>query len=168
MGFWISNETMEPVKVKAKISVKKMDFQVLEEKKVELTVPALSAQCLFEKDYGELVRGREDEVFLVSEYEYASARKEYHKKEFETFVPIKYLKLRDPGFAVSAKPDGSVVLSARSFVPYCMLEGIVEDTVWSENVTAVTDSRPMILKPEKGTQAPKGGVRIYDVYHTYH
>lgn len=168
MGFWISNETMELVKVKAKISVKKMDFQVLEEKKVELTVPALSAQCLFEKDYGELVRGREDEVFLVSEYEYASARKEYHKKEFETFVPIKYLKLRDPGFAVSAKPDGSVVLSARSFVPYCMLEGIVEDTVWSENVTAVTDSRPMILKPEKGTQAPKGGVRIYDVYHTYH
>ncbi|MFR8312540.1 MAG: hypothetical protein ACLVBP_09460 [Ruminococcus sp.] len=29
MGFWISNETLDPVTVKAKIAVKTLDFQVI-------------------------------------------------------------------------------------------------------------------------------------------
>ena len=34
MGFWISNETLDLVRVKAKIAVKTLDFQVIEEQEV--------------------------------------------------------------------------------------------------------------------------------------
>ena len=70
IGFWISNETLDPVTVKAKIAVKTLDFQVIEEQEVSKEVPALSAECLFEKEYKELIAGRDDSVFFVAEYEY--------------------------------------------------------------------------------------------------
>lgn len=34
MGFWISNETLDLITVKAKIAVKTLDFQVIEEQEV--------------------------------------------------------------------------------------------------------------------------------------
>lgn len=47
-----------------------------------------------------------------------------------------------------------------------MVEGISKNAIWQENVFAVTDKEPVILKLEK--DAPLAdGVHIFDVYHTY-
>ncbi|MDO5425610.1 MAG: glycoside hydrolase family 2 protein [Eubacteriales bacterium] len=165
MGFWISNESMADVEVRAMISLKTLDFEVLEETEVMEKVGALSAQCLFRKDYQALVSGREEEVFLAVTYSYLQNGEEVRKTEFETFVPMKYVELREPEFAVTRWEDGSVEISAQTFVPYCMLEGIERDTVWADNVIALTDGRPRVLKALRGEG---GAVRIYDVYHTYH
>ena len=166
MGFWISNETLEPVQVKARISVKTLDFEVLEEQKVQAEIPALTAKCIQEKDYRDQIRGREESVFLVAEYEYMDRGKLIHKKEFELFVPMKYLELKDPQLKVTEKPDGSVEIQAKSFVPYCMVEGISKNAIWQENVFAVTDKKPVILKLEKDSPMADG-IHIFDVYHTY-
>ena len=166
MGFWISNETLEPVQVKARISVKTLDFEVLEEQKVQAEIPALTAKCIQEKDYRDQIRGREESVFLVAEYEYMDHGKLIHKKEFELFVPMKYMELKDPQLKVIENPDGSVEIQAKSFVPYCMVEGISKNAIWQENVFAVTDKEPVILKLEKDSPMADG-VHIFDVYHTY-
>ena len=102
--------------------MKTLDFQVIEEQEVSKEVPALSAECLFEKEYKELIAGRDDSVFFVVEY----------------------------------------------FVPYCMLEGISADTIWNENVVAFTDKEAVTLVPVEDQKISKDGVRIYDIYHTYH
>ena len=168
MGFWISNETLDQVTVKAKIAVKTLDFQVLEEKEVSKEVPALSAECLFEKEYKELIAGCDDSVFFVVEYEYEQNGQKVSKKEFETFVPVKYLELKDPAFKVTENADGSVSIQTDTFVPYCMLEGISADTIWNENVVAFTDKEAVTLVPVENQKISRDGVRIYDIYHTYH
>lgn len=168
MGFWISNETLAPVTVKAKIAVKTLDFQVIEEQEVSKEVPALSAECLFEKEYKELIAGRDDSVFFVAEYEYEQNGQKVSKKEFETFVPVKYLELKDPAFKVTENADGSVSIQTDTFVPYCMLEGISADTIWNENVVAFTDKEAVTLVPVENQKISRDGVRIYDIYHTYH
>lgn len=167
MGFWISNETREPVTVTARISVKTLDFEVLEQHLVTKEIPALHAECLHEKEYKELICGREDSLFIVVEYEYEQNGKKVSKKEFETFVPVKYLELKDPAFKVTENSDGSISVQTNTFVPYCMLEGVGADTVWTKNVTAFTDARAVIFTPEEGTKISSDGIRIYDVYHTY-
>ena len=168
MGFWISNETLVPVTVKAKIAVKTLDFQVLQEQEVCKEVAALSAECLFEKEYKELIKEQEDNVFLVVQYEYEQNGQKITKKEFETFVPVKYLELKEPAFKVTENTDGSVSIQTDTFVPYCMLEGISEDTIWNENVVAFTDNEVITFVPAEGQKLSGDGVRIYDIYHTYH
>ena len=168
MGFWISNETLVPVTVKAKIAVKTLDLQVLQEQEVCQEVAALSAECLFEKEYKELIKDREDNVFLVVQYEYEQNGQKITKKEFETFVPVKYLELKEPAFKVTENTDGSVSIQTDTFVPYCMLEGISEDTIWNENVVAFTDNEVITFVPAEGQKLSGDGVRIYDIYHTYH
>ena len=168
IGFWISNETLDPVTVKAKIAVKTLDFQVIEEQEAFKEVPALSAECLFEKEYKELIAGRDDSVFFVVEYEYEQNGQKVSKKEFETFVPVKYLELKDPAFKVTENADGSVSIQTDTFVPYCMLEGISADTIWNEKVVAFTDKEAVTLVPVENQKISRDGVRIYDIYHTYH
>ena len=168
MGFWISNETLVPVTVKAKIAVKTLDLQVLQEQEVCQEVAALSAECLFEKEYKELIKDREDNVFLVVQYEYEQNGQKITKKEFETFVPVKYLELKEPAFKVTENTDGSVSIQTDTFVPYCMLEGISEDTIWNENVVAFTDNEVITFVPAEGQKLSGDGVRIYDIYHTYY
>ena len=68
MGFWISNETLDLVRVKAKIAVKTLDFQMIEEQEVFKESNLHSVRkCLFEKEYKELIAGRDDSVFFVVE-----------------------------------------------------------------------------------------------------
>ena len=131
-------------------------------------VAALSAECLFEKEYKELIKDREDNVFLVVQYEYEQNGQKIAKKEFETFVPVKYLELKEPAFKVTENTDGSVSIQTDTFVPYCMLEGISEDTIWNENVVAFTDNEVITFVPTEGQKLSGDGVRIYDIYHTYH
>ena len=63
---------------------------------------------------------------------------------------------------------GSVSIQTDTFVPYCMLEGISADTIWNENVVAFTDKEAVTLVPVENQKISRDGVRIYDIYHTYH
>lgn len=127
----------------------------------------MCSQKLFEKDFSDIVEGRENSVFLVVNYEYEQNGKNICKKEFEIFVPVKYLELEEPEFETAMKKDGTVEISAKSFVPYCMLESKKQDTVWEKNVIAFTDRDKYVFRPVQKTEIPVDGVKIYDVYHTY-
>ena len=47
-----------------------------------------------------------------------------------------------------------------------MVEEISKNAIWQENVFAITDKEPVILKLEKDSPMADG-VHIFDVYHTY-
>ena len=101
----------------------------------------------------------------------SSEKKETHMGFWisnETFVPVKYLELKEPAFKVTENTDGSVSIQTDTFVPYCMLEGISEDTIWNENVVAFTDNEVITFVPAEGQKLSGDGIRIYDIYHTYH
>ena len=97
------------------------------------------------------------------------------RKEFETFVPMKYVELWDPCFEITEYSDGSLKIQAKSFVPYCMAESLGEDRIWEENVISITGPEPVILRPVRGRNCAvpdsgsgrKPSCKIYDVYHTY-
>lgn len=168
MGFWISNETLEPVTVEAKVSLKTLNFEVLDEETITMTVDGMSAACLKEKDYKDLIRGREESVFLSVEYVYHKDGQEVRGTEFETFVPIKHVELQDPKFTIVENEDASLTVSAKSFVPYFMLEGKEGDPILEDNVIAFTDDKPVTLKICKDSGDKKEHAwMIYDVYHTY-
>ena len=81
---------------------------------------------------------------------------------------MKHLELKDPELTVSCAEDGTVTISAKSFAPYCMVEGINEDIIWDSNVLAMTDGNAKVLHPVKGVvPGVKPEIRVYDVYHTY-
>ncbi len=173
MAFWISNESTEAVRMLAKISMKTMDFQVLREEITEAVIPAFCARCLWRGDWrdtfgdGRQTDGiRDDSVFLCVEYTYQENGHEITRREFETYLPIKYLKLRDPQLKATELENGDVVLRAKAFVPYCMAESIGADAFWEQNAIALTDNNPVTLHLLEGS--PKAqGLRISDVYHTY-
>ena len=170
MGFWISNESLREAAVEMKISLKDLDFQVLYEESVSGTVAPLSAADLLTKDFSELIEGRSEQVFVTMEYKVTDKEtgKTEERCEFETFVPVKHLELKDPELTVSCQEDGTVTLSAKSFAPYCMVEGIHEDIIWDSNVLAMTDGKERVLHPVKGVvPGVKPEIRVYDVYHTY-
>ena len=170
MGFWISNESLKEAAVEMKISLKDLDFQVLYEESVSGTVAPLSAADLLTKDFSELIEGRSEQVFVTMEYKVTDKEtgRTEERCEFETFVPVKHLELKDPELTVSCQEDGTVTLSAKSFAPYCMVEGINEDIIWDSNVLAMTDGKERVLHPVKGVvPGVKPEIRVYDVYHTY-
>ncbi len=167
MEFWISNETKSPVSVQAKMTLKTLDFIVIDEMTTSREVRELSAECLLQKDYEKFIKGQEDNVFVCVEYTYLQDGIELVRQETEIFVPVKYLALEEPNLRLLQLWDGSLELSADSFVPYCMLECIVGDCIWEDNVVAVTGSEPVWIKVQKGSYGSVGNIRLYDVYHTY-
>ena len=143
---------------------------MLYEESVSGTVAPLSAADLLTKDFSELIEGRSEQVFVTMEYKVTDKEtgKTEERCEFETFVPVKHLELKDPELTVSCQEDGTVTLSAKSFAPYCMVEGIHEEIIWDSNVLAMTDGKERVLHPVKGVvPGVKPEIRVYDVYHTY-
>ena len=170
MGFWISNESLKEAAVEVKVSLKDLDFKVLYEETVSGTVAPLSAVDLLTKDFSELIESRSEQVFVTMEYKVTDKEtgKTEERCEFETFVPVKHLELKDPELTVSCAEDGTVTISAKSFAPYCMVEGVNEDIIWDSNVLAMTDGNAKVLHPVKGVvPGVKPEIRVYDVYHTY-
>ena len=168
MSFWISNETQQSVDVKAVVRLKTLDFTVLDEETVGMTADGLSSCCLMEKDYSGLIQGREDMVFLSVDYSFVQDGQSVSRTEFETFVPVKYLELQDPEFELKDNEDGSLTISAHTFVPYCMLEGVDGDPILEDNVFAFTDEKPVTVKLWEGSRdGMEHNWKVYDVYHTY-
>ncbi len=165
MEFWISNETKSPVSVQVRMTLKTLDFEVIDEMTTSREVHELSAVCLLQKDYGEFIKGRENKVFLCVEYTYLEDGIEMVRQETETFVPIKYLALKEPNLKLLQLWDGSLELSADSFVPCCMLECVVGDCIWEDNAVAVAGSEPVWIKVYKGSYGSVANIRLYDVYH---
>lgn len=171
--FWISNETTEPCRVEGTLSLKTLDFKVLDQIDISETIAPLSAACIFTKDYETLILGRDDSVFVQMEYRYTEGRAQKSRQEWESFVPVKYLKLEEPDIQIRAKEEGRLELTAKSFVPYCMLENAKTDFILDQNVFAITDTSPVILEVSKGAdrleqeKADTDTWNIYDVYHTY-
>ncbi len=169
--FWISNETTEPCQIKGRITLKTLDFEVLDQLPVSETIDSLSAACIFTKDYQSLIEGRDDSVFVMMEYQYGEEQQS--REEWEVFVPVKYLKLEDPELQLTVNAKNQLELTAKAFAPYCMLEDKKADRILNKNVFAVTAASPVTLELCKTENALEPDAmdshqwKIYDVYHTY-
>lgn len=169
--FWISNETTEPCRIKGRITLKTLDFEVLDQLPVSETIDSLSAACIYTKDYQSLIEGRDDSVFVMMEYQYGEEQQS--REEWEVFVPVKYLKLEDPEFQLTVNAENQLELTAKAFAPYCMLEDKMADRILNKNVFAVTAASPVALELCKTENALEPDAmdahqwKIYDVYHTY-
>ncbi|HEX3017791.1 MAG TPA: glycoside hydrolase family 2 TIM barrel-domain containing protein [Caproicibacter sp.] len=170
--FWISNETMKPCRIEGIITLKTLGFEVLDEIHTSETIDPLCAKCIFTKDYESLIRNRDDSVFVVMEYHYSEDGEQKSRQEWSSFVPVKYLRLQNPHIEIRTNGQ-QLELTAKSFVPYCMLENDKEDCILNKNVFAVTDTKPVELEACANGNVLTPDVldthhwKIYDVYHTY-
>ena len=143
---YIQNESMTDVKCSVTLSLKSMDFTLLDQESAERTIPALSAAQVLAKDYSGLIAGREDIVFAEAVFTYEDG---YSSTETEVFVPYKYLKLENPEIAYSVTEERDkyiIFLDAKRLACFVELDFADYDAIFSDNFFFITDSRPKIIE----------------------
>lgn len=168
--FWICNESAAAVKVEMKVTLRSLDFEVLDEKNLSFTLKPYTSAAAASKDYSSLTKGREKDVFLAAEYFVADEKGNpvCSGREYSLFAPYKYLNLRDPRIEVTAEEDGSLTLRAKSFAPLCFVENMDSDTVWDDNAVTFTDDAPLTLRYHAGGYHAGDRIDVCDMWHTYH
>ncbi|MGB4658242.1 MAG: glycoside hydrolase family 2 protein [Mobilitalea sp.] len=142
----IQNERMTDKKCKVEISLKRMDFTVLHQDTYELTVPALTAVKVGEKDYTELIEGIEEAVYVEAVF---TDEEGYQSTEAEIFVPFKYLNLEQPKltFTVTEEEDRYVItLRSERFAAFVELDFADSDAIFSDNYFYLTGNEPKSIE----------------------
>jgi beta-mannosidase len=146
---YIQNERMSDRKCSVKVSLKTMDFEVLWQENYELTVPALSAAKVTEMDFGSLIMGKEDKVFVTADFYDEEGSK---STEAIFFVPYKHLLLKRPEitFQVSEKEDSyQITLGAKHLACFVELDFADSDAVFSDNYFYITGNEPKMIELKK-------------------
>lgn len=185
MSLYLANETAEKLSVHVKLQLRTLDFETVDEFETDAVAEPWSGTLLAEQDYSgriapmhpiemavlpedscEAGRVSRDDCFVWAAVTFAGADGvERTLTECETFVPVKYLNLRDPQISVSKAANGDLTLCAASYAPYVMAEGIEDDVVWDDNVISIGDTKPVTLHRVKGD--PAAEVKIFDIRRTY-
>lgn len=168
--FWVLNETAEKLKVDVSVYLKSLDFEIYDKINHSVEVEPFTSKCICEKDYEELIKNRKENVFISMECEYVHAGKVEKTMEFETFVPMKHLELKDPEITVSVVDGDKLEVRAKSFSPYCMIDFTDKDIIFDQNVFALTSQDAVVLEvynKEKKEDLSLDTLEIYDIYHTY-
>lgn len=144
----IQNETFSDRRCSVEISLKTLDFTVLDKVNFELTVPALSAVKVTEKDYKELIEGREDKVFVEALFSYELGEQ---STEVELFLPHKHMSLEQPeiSYEVTEEEDQyTISLNAKSLACFVELDFADNDAIFSNNYLHITNQKPhkVVLK----------------------
>jgi beta-mannosidase len=129
----VQNERMEDRRCSLVMTLRKMDFTVLRIDSFETVVPALSNQKITEIDYGKLIEGIEDQVFVEAVF---TDEEGYQSNEVEIFVPFKYLSLQQPGIEVDVSEEEDrylIRLKAESLACFVELDFAEQDAIFSDN-----------------------------------
>lgn len=138
----IQNERLEEKRCSATISLKKMDFTELYKAEFELTVPALSVVKVMEKDFGDLIAGIEDQVYVEAVF---TDEEGYQSTEIEVFVPFKHLSLEQPAITheVTDNEDRYIItLKAQKLACFVELDFADSDAIFSDNYFHLTGTEP--------------------------
>lgn len=142
----IQNEKLIDMHCKVELSLKTMDFKVLQNKHYELTVPALSAVKVAEEDFSKLIRGMEDKVFVEARF---LDQDGYESTETDYFVSFKHLTLQKPeiSFKVSEENDKyTITLSAKQLACFVELDFADSDAIFSDNYFNITGNEPKVIE----------------------
>lgn len=132
---WVSNETDEYLRSTGTVKIKELDFTVLYESEVAIEIPPFTAKKVFEGKFEQYFSGGEwnkDWVFI--EFKFDGLR------EWETFLPIKEMRITEPVIKVTVENSvEKVELKKDHFVPFVFLEGSNEDFIFEDNAFAITE-----------------------------
>ena len=157
MEAWAENETLQNCYCKVCMTLKKMDFSVLDELHIEMEVPALSAVKMAEKNYCDVISGIERDVFLECRFIFMQNGVETISTETEIFVPFKYLKLQMPEVQVKLEEYDEkyqIKVTSNTFTPFLNIDFKNCDVIMSDNYFSITGLEPISVN------APKDKIRI--------
>ena len=143
---YLQNETRKDSKCNVVIALKTMDFTILDQASYTITVPALTARKVSEKDFTELVRGREDQVFVEAVFTDETGRQSV---EVEFFEPYKYLKLEKPKITYEVREDEDKYLisfTAKKLACFVELDFAESDAIFSDNYFTLTGEGPRVIE----------------------
>ena len=145
----LQNETLTDMKCTVTVSLKLMDFTVIDTETLELTISALSAVQVAKKDYSELIAGKEDKVFveavIIDEYDNCST-------EVEIFIPFKHLMLEQPSvtFVVAEEEERYLIsLKAERLACFVELDFAESDAIFSDNYFYLSGNEPKTIELRK-------------------
>lgn len=150
VGAYIQNETAQRGNYTAKLRLRALSGELLDEVTCTGSAAPYSAACIGEKDYKELIHGREEEV--IAEIEFSGNGLE-NTIETEPFVPYKYLELQKAQIQkeVQQMEDGwRITLHTDCFAPFVWLDLVDGDGEFSDNGFPLNgqEDKTVLLKNE--------------------
>ena len=145
----VQNETRFDVSCQVAMKLKTFDFQILWEEEKKVMIPALSPALVMEKEFQELILGKEDQVFVEITFIHEDGRKQI---ETQQFVPYKYLQLpKATVMAAISETDTTyeIRLTADYFAPFTAVDLKHADGIFSDNFIALTSSEGTLLTLNK-------------------
>lgn len=145
----IQNERRTDKKCKVVLTLRRMDFTVLQQDTFEAVIPALAAKKLGERDYQDLIAGIEDQVFVEAVF---TDEDGYQSTEIETFVRFKHLSLEQPDIDVKVTEEQEeYVLEVTSKRLACFVELDFEDAdaIFEDNYFHLTSEKPKLVRLRK-------------------
>lgn len=159
ISVYVQNESREAVECSVRIRLRTLDFEVLREDGAEAVIKPFEARELFFVEYEELVRDRQQEVFVELVYTDSAGNS---RTDVETFVPYKYMHLKKPAIRVRVeerKDAYQIVLSADTFAPFTELDLYSNDAVFDENYIHLTHGGERTITLQKSDIAQYRTVR---------
>lgn len=145
----IQNEKPCDMKCSLTLTLRKMDFTQLDQVSYEITVPALTAVKVAERDYLELIEGIEERVYVEAVFSDESG---YRSTEVEIFAPFKYLHLEDAKitYEVDEAADKYIVkLRAERLACFVELDFAEGDAIFSDNYFYLSSDRKKEVELKK-------------------
>ena len=142
----IQNETISDNKCTVEVALKRMDFTVVDKSIYSVTVPALSAVKVMEKDYSSLIKGCEGELFVEAIITDEAGHKSY---EVVFFEPYKHLELEHPNISFEVKEEeDAYTISLKSDKLACFVELDFgdSDAIFSDNYFYLTSPEGREIK----------------------
>lgn len=166
----IQNETRQASKVHVVVSLKRMDFTVLDKIEQDVEVPAFQAMKILERDYSSLVKRQprvsvtpeqyrsgelaaKGDVFVEAVFTYEDGTTQI---ETETLIPYKHCNLAPCEVQaavteeiVDGKEGYTLTFTSDTYAAFVELDFDDADVIFSDNYFHITDKTPVIIRLNK-------------------
>lgn len=170
------NETLENSRVRVTVRIRTTELETLWEETTDACVPAQGSIVLLERDFSDVIRGRERTVFVQAEFCWQDNTR---SMEQEVFVPYKHMELRKPEirFEVTEQEEEiHILLSSDCYAPFVSLELADADAIFSSNYFTLAQREPVTVTVRQAdvraggrlsAAAVKAGLRIRTLRESY-
>lgn len=147
---WVANETRKTAERRVIVSLKTLDFDVLDVVEQTICIKPLSSKMAIKKDYGDLTKQLKTDCFVEVLF---MDGEEILSKEVETFVPYKHINLQEALIEVEVIDQGDqfeMKLASETFAPFVKVGFTNTDALFSDNYVMITSDEvvSIIVKKE--------------------
>lgn len=171
---YVVNDSPEPVRVKARLTLMSTDGQELTRYTDDGKVEPGAVYKGIKRDFHKLSGRSPREVYVLAEYDING---QSFTKE-AVFVPYKYLELKKPDISVEVREteeNWEIVLSSDVYAPFVMLDLKEADAAFSDNAFSLHKGRERIISAAKAdvsmdiedAEKFREQLVIYDLYNSY-